>query len=120
LSVTEENDADLDRKHRTLIQLAHTKTDSTSAQCFLNWNTSDFSLGLIAFGLLLGFWLTRSMLISGLHTIAVPLHATEALGDTRYSSYSFTTSALDGGEWSASRPGRALPPGNGPPVPIVQ
>jgi hypothetical protein len=28
-----------------------------------------------------------------------------------YSSYSFTTSALDGGEWSASRPGRALTPG---------
>jgi hypothetical protein len=27
----------------------------------------------------------------------------------RYSSYSFSTSALDGGEWSASRPGRALP-----------
>jgi hypothetical protein len=27
----------------------------------------------------------------------------------------FTTSALDGGEWSASRPGRALPP-----APIVQ
>jgi hypothetical protein len=25
-----------------------------------------------------------------------------------------------GGEWSASRPGRALPPGKGPPVPIVQ
>jgi hypothetical protein len=31
--------------------------------------------------------------------------------ETRYSSYSFTTLALDGGEWSASRPGRALPPG---------
>jgi hypothetical protein len=31
-----------------------------------------------------------------------------------------THSALDGGEWSASRPGRALPPGKGPPVPIVQ
>jgi hypothetical protein len=29
-------------------------------------------------------------------------------------SYSFTTSALDGGEWSASRPGRALPPEKGP------
>jgi hypothetical protein len=29
-------------------------------------------------------------------------------------------SALDGGEWSASRPGRALAPGKGPPVPIVQ
>jgi hypothetical protein len=45
----------------------------------------------------------------------------EALeGERRYSSYSFSTSALDGGEWSASRPGRALPPGKGPPVPIVQ
>jgi hypothetical protein len=44
----------------------------------------------------------------------------EAQGERRYSSYSFTTSALDGGEWSASRPGRALPPGKGPPVPIVQ
>jgi hypothetical protein len=29
-------------------------------------------------------------------------------------------SALDGGEWSASRPGRALPPGKEPPVPIGQ
>jgi hypothetical protein len=37
-----------------------------------------------------------------------------------YSSYSFSTSALDGGEWSASRPGCALAPGKGPPVPIVQ
>jgi hypothetical protein len=36
---------------------------------------------------------------------AVPLHAMEALGGERkYSSYSFTTSALDGGEWSASCP----------------
>jgi hypothetical protein len=42
------------------------------------------------------------------------------LGERRYSSYSFTTSALDGGEWSASRPGRALPPGKGSPVPIEQ
>jgi hypothetical protein len=36
------------------------------------------------------------------------------------SSYSFTTSALDGDEWSASRLGRALPPEKGPPVPIGQ
>jgi hypothetical protein len=36
-----------------------------------------------------------------------------ALGKKKYSS--FTTSTLDGGEWSASRPGNALPPGNGPP-----
>jgi hypothetical protein len=42
------------------------------------------------------------------------------LGERRYSSYSFSTLALDGGEWSASRPGRALAPGKGPPVPIVQ
>jgi hypothetical protein len=33
------------------------------------------------------------------------------MGERRYSSYSYLTSALDGGEWSASRPGRALPPG---------
>jgi hypothetical protein len=45
----------------------------------------------------------------------------EAHGEERmYSSYSFTTSALDGGEWSASCPGCTLPLGTGPPVPIVQ
>jgi hypothetical protein len=43
-----------------------------------------------------------------------------ALRERSYSSYSFLTSAVDRGEWSASRPGRALPPGKGPPVPIVQ
>jgi hypothetical protein len=42
------------------------------------------------------------------------------LGDRRYSSYSFLTSALERGEWSASCPGRALPPGKEPPVPSVQ
>jgi hypothetical protein len=42
------------------------------------------------------------------------------LGERRCSSCSFWTSALDGGEWSASSPGRALPPEEGPPVPIVQ
>jgi hypothetical protein len=53
---------------------------------------------------------------------SAPLYATEALGgggERRYSSYSFSTLALGGGEWSVSRPGRALPPGKGPPVPIV-
>jgi hypothetical protein len=35
-------------------------------------------------------------------------------------SYSFTTSAVDEVEWSASRPGRALAPRKGPPVPIGQ
>jgi hypothetical protein len=42
------------------------------------------------------------------------------LGERRYSSYSFFTSALDGGEWSASRPGRALAPGKELPVPSEQ
>jgi hypothetical protein len=44
----------------------------------------------------------------------------EALGGKEYSSYSFMTSALDGGEWSASHHGRALLPGKGPLVPTVQ
>jgi hypothetical protein len=52
---------------------------------------------------------------------AVSLHATKAPGaESKYSSYSFLTSALDGGEWSVSRPGCALAPGKGPLVPIVQ
>jgi hypothetical protein len=43
---------------------------------------------------------------------AVPLHAMEVLGgERRYSSYSFSTSELDWGEWSASRPGRGFTPG---------
>jgi hypothetical protein len=40
--------------------------------------------------------------------------------ERKYSSYSFSISALDGSGWSASRPGRTLTPGKGPPVPIVQ
>jgi uncharacterized membrane protein len=44
----------------------------------------------------------------------------EAQGERKYSSYSLTSSALDGGEWSASRPGSALPPGKGSPVTTVQ
>jgi hypothetical protein len=35
--------------------------------------------------------------------------ATRHGGSWAESSYAFMTSALDGGEWSASRPGRALP-----------
>jgi hypothetical protein len=37
-----------------------------------------------------------------------------------FCSYSFLTSALNGGEWSASLPCRPLPPGKGPPVPVGQ
>jgi hypothetical protein len=54
-----------------------------------------------------------------LYSKAVPLHAMEALGgERRYSTYSFTTSALDRGECSASRPGRALLPRKGPRYPL--
>jgi hypothetical protein len=43
---------------------------------------------------------------------AVPQHRFGGAGGKRmYSSYSFTTSILDGGEWSAPRSGHALPPG---------
>jgi hypothetical protein len=35
-------------------------------------------------------------------------------GEMLYSSYTFRTSALDGDEWSASRPGRALSLGKDP------
>jgi hypothetical protein len=50
---------------------------------------------------------------------AVPLRHAGAKEDLRYSSYSLTSS-LDGGEWSPSLPGCALPPEKGPPVPIIQ
>jgi hypothetical protein len=43
-----------------------------------------------------------------------------AWGERGYSSYSYSTSALDGGEWSESRPGRPLALGKEPPVPILQ
>jgi hypothetical protein len=39
-----------------------------------------------------------------------------AKGERKYSS--FLTSALEGGEWSASRSGRALPPGMDPRYPL--
>jgi hypothetical protein len=51
---------------------------------------------------------------------AVPLHPMIALGggEKMYSSYSFLTLALDGGEWSASHPGHALHQGKDPQYPL--
>jgi hypothetical protein len=40
--------------------------------------------------------------------------------ERKYSPYSFTTSALDGGEWSELRAGLTLPSGKGPLVTTVQ
>jgi hypothetical protein len=51
---------------------------------------------------------------------AVPYNLLKSLVLVFCSSYSFTTSTLDGGEWSASCPGCAFPPGKGPPLPIGQ
>jgi hypothetical protein len=48
------------------------------------------------------------------------LHSMEAHGGRRCCSYSFLTSALDGGEWSASCHSCALPLGKGTPVLIAQ
>jgi hypothetical protein len=47
-------------------------------------------------------------------------HYGGACGERRYSSYSFMTSALDEGEWSASRPGRALAQGKDPRYPLYR
>jgi hypothetical protein len=40
--------------------------------------------------------------------------------ERRYSSYSFSNSALDGGEWLESRSNSTLTPGKGPPAPTVE
>jgi hypothetical protein len=50
---------------------------------------------------------------------AVPQHIYGGAGrKKRYSSYSFMTSALDGGDWSASCPSCALPLGKPPQYPL--
>jgi hypothetical protein len=67
------------------------------------------------------FYFFQELVLNTVKGKVVLLCSTEAhLGERRYSSYSFLTSALEGGEWSASRPARALPPGKEPPVPTVQ
>jgi hypothetical protein len=63
--------------------------------------------------------LWSSSLCNFLHSPVTTRHK-GVLGKRRYTSYSFSTSSLGGGEWSASSPGRALAPGKGRPVPIVQ
>jgi hypothetical protein len=50
---------------------------------------------------------------------AVSLSHSRRQGERKYSSYSYLIWALDGGDLSASRPGRAAPR-KGPPVPIAQ
>jgi len=51
---------------------------------------------------------------------AVTHHTYTGQGERKYRCYTFMTSVLDGGEWSVSHPGHALPLGKGPLVHIVQ
>jgi hypothetical protein len=44
----------------------------------------------------------------------------EVQGERRYNSYWFSTSALEGGEWSASRPGHVLAPEKDPRCPLYR
>jgi hypothetical protein len=67
-----------------------------------------------------GVGFPKTSTLCGTKSKTVPLQPCRRQGESRCSSYSFLTSAVDGGEWSASRPGRALLPGKGSPVPIVQ
>jgi hypothetical protein len=54
------------------------------------------------------------------HSVCKSCPATRYAGTSggKYSSYTFLTTALDGGQWSASRPGRALPLGKDPRYPL--
>jgi hypothetical protein len=67
-------------------------------------------------------WATISpSTMTALWTYSSPYNTfTEAQGERMYSSYSFTTSALDRGEWSASRPRRAIAPWKDPRYPLYR
>jgi hypothetical protein len=51
---------------------------------------------------------------------AVLIPPSRLQGERRYSSFSFLISEVDGDEWLASRPGRALPPGKDPRYPLYR
>jgi hypothetical protein len=82
---------------------------------FLCWR---WELKIWSIGDINGTVLIPSQIKTNIFQSPVTRHYGGAWGERRYSSCSFSTSALDGGEWSATRPSRALPPGKGPPVPI--
>jgi hypothetical protein len=70
------------------------------------------------------FEIHHSLITLSFHTIyklkLSHLHAMKALGGEEYSSYSFLASTLDGGKWSASRLGPALPRGKDPRYPLYR
>jgi hypothetical protein len=64
--------------------------------------------------------ITLSLTLYSLKAKAVPLHAMKALGWRGGMLLLIRDLCTRWGEWSAPRPGCALAPGKGPPVPIVQ
>jgi hypothetical protein len=85
----------------------------------MDGNTLTISKGRIT-----GNMIAKTQLINYLlNSKAIKLSTTRhegAWGERMYSSYSFKTSALDGGEWSASRPGRAIDLGKGRQYPLYR
>jgi hypothetical protein len=64
-------------------------------------------------------WLNIFSCIAGKQSSPATRHG-GAWGERRYISYSFLTTALDGGECSASRPGHALSRGKDPRYPLYR
>jgi hypothetical protein len=92
--------------------------------CILNpWTTPLFLYMLVTYPFLFSVFLFIFIFMTSNVGTGIKLfHCTQRwrLGGEEYNSYSFSTSALDGSEWTASRPDPALAPGKGPPTPIVQ
>jgi hypothetical protein len=90
-------------------------SESSGMYCrVLNWMSTDVSV-------------VRAIILHGSISQKTTLNIKQSrytpwklLEGEEYSSYSFTTSALDGSEWSASRPSRALSPEKWPPLPTGQ
>jgi hypothetical protein len=118
---------------RRVFSFSYNRTIQLHVSCFLNparkacmsrvtgYRVQDRILILAEVGFISSPPRPDTLLHNELKAKAIPLHAAKALGgESKYSSYSFSTSAVDGGEWSASHPSRVLVPRKGPPVPIVQ
>jgi hypothetical protein len=104
-------------ENRKLSQPTHTKkADRNLTQCFLNRNISDFSRSFISFGFLLGFCLPRSLLFSWVKVKKNPTTHPWRRSGREVELLLINDLGTRWDEWSASRPGRFLPPGKDPPV----